>query len=458
MVLPLVMPTIKLMERDIRVPTASSSPFCSPSSIPNSSTSSSNAPERISTWRCLFLHMSRVPLFITSEAFSKASLPGNLFLCKFSVFPLAVARCARRRTGASTTFRFWITRFCVSRIAARCCRFESAITWARQLWNIELGSGPLGTGNPSSLTSTLSSLERDTDRDGKINFKEFFHGLFDLVRNYDEESHNSSHHSDNSMDAPARMLFGQLDKDSDGLLSDVELLPIIGKIHPSEHYYAKQQTDYIITQADGDKDGRLTLTEMIENPYVRAALPYALLIVNFSISSSPSVTNYSFPMVYNHHLQETQKLGRIQNFFLGVSMRTKEFNVLALSSLRSLVGFYSMQRKHYCSSHFYLQQAPILPTSPWLEVESYLDQLDNHDSYVQNILIFYPQLWGVISTVDLDSEFLFIVTLSIITQHSSLQFVSTYTSVLASYENEEQCNVFFPVLPLPMMLSHRKRH
>lgn len=110
--------------------------------------------------------------------------------------------------------------------------------------------------------------ERDTDRDGKVNFKEFFHGLFDLVRNYDEESHNDSHHSDDSMDAPARVLFSQLDKDGDGFLSDIELLPIIGKLHPSEHYYAKQQADYIISQADEDKDGRLTLTEMIENPYV----------------------------------------------------------------------------------------------------------------------------------------------------------------------------------------------
>ncbi|KAI4313184.1 hypothetical protein L6164_026182 [Bauhinia variegata] len=110
--------------------------------------------------------------------------------------------------------------------------------------------------------------ERDTDRDGKISFKEFFHGIFDLVRNYDEESHNSSHHSDDSMDAPARILFAQLDKDGDGYLSEDELLPIIGKIHPSEHYYAKQQADYIISQADMDKDGRLNLTEMIENPYV----------------------------------------------------------------------------------------------------------------------------------------------------------------------------------------------
>ncbi|KAE8672737.1 hypothetical protein F3Y22_tig00111834pilonHSYRG00051 [Hibiscus syriacus] len=52
------------------------------------------------------------------------------------------------------------------------------------------------------------------------------------------------------------------------LLSDEELLPIIGKIHPSERNYAKQQSDYIISQADSGKDGRLSLIEMIEKPYV----------------------------------------------------------------------------------------------------------------------------------------------------------------------------------------------
>ncbi|XP_050234604.1 uncharacterized protein LOC126682880 isoform X2 [Mercurialis annua] len=110
--------------------------------------------------------------------------------------------------------------------------------------------------------------ERDSDKDGKVNFKEFFHGLFDLVRNYDEESQNSSHPADDSMEAPAKVLFAQLDKDGDGYMSHVEMLPIIGKLHPSERYYAKQQADYIITQADTNKDGRLSLTEMIENPYV----------------------------------------------------------------------------------------------------------------------------------------------------------------------------------------------
>ncbi|GFP94005.1 calmodulin [Phtheirospermum japonicum] len=129
---------------------------------------------------------------------------------------------------------------------------------------------PADTKNPKLLQWLCKEeiRERDSDKNGKVDFKEFFHGLFDLVRNYDDEDHNSTHDSDDSVEAPAKVLFKQLDKDGDGYLSDLELLPIIGKIHPSEHYYAKQQMEYIMQQADTDKDGRLTLTEMIENPYV----------------------------------------------------------------------------------------------------------------------------------------------------------------------------------------------
>nr|GMD16540.1 calumenin-B [Ipomoea batatas] len=129
---------------------------------------------------------------------------------------------------------------------------------------------PADTTNPKLLLWLCKEeiRERDSDKDGKVNFNEFFHGLFDLVRNYDEEGHNTSHHSDDSGSTPARKLFDELDKDGDGYLSDVELLPIIEKLHPSERYYAKQQADYIIQQADSDKDGRLTLSEMIDSPYV----------------------------------------------------------------------------------------------------------------------------------------------------------------------------------------------
>lgn len=129
---------------------------------------------------------------------------------------------------------------------------------------------PADSKNPTLLKWLCKEevRERDTDRDGKLNFKEFFHGLFDLVRNYDEERHNSSHETDNAMEGSAKVLFAQLDKDGDGYMSDDELLQIIEKLHPSERYYAKQQADYIISQADTNKDGRLSLAEMIESPYV----------------------------------------------------------------------------------------------------------------------------------------------------------------------------------------------
>jgi len=83
------------------------------------------------------------------------------------------------------------------------------------------------------------------------------------------------------MDASAKVLFSQLDKDFDGYLltllslyqyisflystlsifstlvlisiccrylSDIELLPIIGKVHPSGHYYATKQAEYLMSQ------------------------------------------------------------------------------------------------------------------------------------------------------------------------------------------------------------------
>ncbi|XP_042023946.1 calumenin-B-like [Salvia splendens] len=108
--------------------------------------------------------------------------------------------------------------------------------------------------------------ERDTDEDGKINYKEFYHGIYDLIRTHGEGVQNSSH--EYAEEAPAKTLFNQLDKDGDGYLSHIELLPVIQKIHPSELYYAQQQSEYIMQQADTDKDGRLSLTEMVENPYV----------------------------------------------------------------------------------------------------------------------------------------------------------------------------------------------
>ncbi|OEL32320.1 hypothetical protein BAE44_0006663 [Dichanthelium oligosanthes] len=108
-------------------------------------------------------------------------------------------------------------------------------------------------------------MERDKDNDGKLNFQEFFSGLFYSIRHYDDEGITDD---TSGSDAPAKKSFSHLDLDNDGLLSADELKPIIGNLHPSEHFYAKQQADYVISQADTNKDGQLSMKEMIENPYV----------------------------------------------------------------------------------------------------------------------------------------------------------------------------------------------
>jgi Ca2+-binding EF-hand superfamily protein len=130
---------------------------------------------------------------------------------------------------------------------------------------------PADTTSPKLLSWLCKEeiRERDSDKNGKVDFQEFYHGLFHMLRNYDDESHTNTNLSSDSSDSPAaKKFFDELDKDGDRFLSAEELLPIIGKLHPSERYYAKQQAEYTISQADADKDGRLSLSEMIENPYV----------------------------------------------------------------------------------------------------------------------------------------------------------------------------------------------
>ncbi|PQP98366.1 calumenin [Prunus yedoensis var. nudiflora] len=137
-------------------------------------------------------------------------------------------------------------------------------SWVQNADNNSFGYDMADSENPKLLQWLCKEevRERDTDKDEKINFKEFFHGLFDLVRNYEEENHNSSHQFDDSMEAPARNLFAQLDKDGDGVTSyywkDTSIRTLLCKTTSRLHHI----------QADTDKDGRLTLTEMIENPYV----------------------------------------------------------------------------------------------------------------------------------------------------------------------------------------------
>jgi len=126
---------------------------------------------------------------------------------------------------------------------------------------------PADTANPKLIHWLCKEevRERDKDNDGKLNFQEFFSGLFYSIRHYDDEGITDD---TGGSDAPAKKSFSHLDLDNDGLLSADELKPVIDNLHPSEHFYAKQQADYVISQADTNKDGLLSMKEMIDNPYV----------------------------------------------------------------------------------------------------------------------------------------------------------------------------------------------
>lgn len=56
--------------------------------------------------------------------------------------------------------------------------------------------------------------QRDRDKDGKLNFQEYFNGLFDSIRDFNEHVHNAS--SDGSSELLAKKLFSEIDHDNDG--------------------------------------------------------------------------------------------------------------------------------------------------------------------------------------------------------------------------------------------------
>lgn len=120
--------------------------------------------------------------------------------------------------------------------------------------------------------------DRDHDNDGKINFAEYEHGIFDLIQLHAaEDSSASSSNLDRTArrDAHAKQKFSDLDKNKDGFLTEDELAPIMDNLHPGEAYYAKQQAEYLISQADKNKDDHLTIEEMLENPYIFYSTAYA---------------------------------------------------------------------------------------------------------------------------------------------------------------------------------------
>ncbi|KAJ3671163.1 hypothetical protein LUZ60_008589 [Juncus effusus] len=104
--------------------------------------------------------------------------------------------------------------------------------------------------------------ERDTKKDGKLDFKEFFEGLYDRLKDMDSDHREIP---EDSRNMKAQHLFVRLDSNLDGYLTEDEMGPIVSRFYPSENYYIREHVDYIMSVADQNKDGYLTLKEMIDN-------------------------------------------------------------------------------------------------------------------------------------------------------------------------------------------------
>ncbi|KAL5538996.1 hypothetical protein UlMin_045489 [Ulmus minor] len=102
----------------------------------------------------------------------------------------------------------------------------------------------------------------DNDNDGKLNFVEFRDHAYDIYKNY-VDYETAGVHVPSSEDK-----FAELDLNKDKLLTVEELRPILSYLHPGEISYAKYYANYLIHEADDNKDQKLTLDEMLNHEYI----------------------------------------------------------------------------------------------------------------------------------------------------------------------------------------------
>ncbi|KAJ7965317.1 Calcium-binding EF-hand protein [Quillaja saponaria] len=107
------------------------------------------------------------------------------------------------------------------------------------------------------LTEKLSRM--DYDNDSKLNFVEFRDHAYRMYIGYVE-------FETNGLNPPtAEEKFAELDVNKDKFLSVGELIPFLHYLQPGELSYAKYYTNYLINEADDNKDGKLILQEMLNH-------------------------------------------------------------------------------------------------------------------------------------------------------------------------------------------------
>ncbi|XP_010038464.2 calumenin-A [Eucalyptus grandis] len=104
--------------------------------------------------------------------------------------------------------------------------------------------------------------QMDYDGDGKLNLDEFKDHIYDIYKNYVEFDAHGGH-----VPTPEQK-FTNLDVNNNKLLEVEEMIPILHYLNPGELSHAKYYTAFLIREADDNKDGKLSLEEMLNHEYM----------------------------------------------------------------------------------------------------------------------------------------------------------------------------------------------
>ncbi|KAM7272314.1 hypothetical protein ACFE04_026977 [Oxalis oulophora] len=132
---------------------------------------------------------------------------------------------------------------------------EEARWWMEKFVNADVDQN--GVLNYSEFNRNI-----DEDNDGKLDFEEFEKNVYHTYKHYIDYENPGANVSS------AQQIFSNLDLNNDKFLDSGELRVIYRYLHPGELIYARSFTNYLMQEADDNKDGKLSLDEMLNNKYI----------------------------------------------------------------------------------------------------------------------------------------------------------------------------------------------